>query len=104
MQGVACRVLLDGSVCCCLDWRVRFRCIAWCCFKVLLAGLLVPVQGAAAGCCCRVLLQGAASTVRVEEACCRMPLGCALWSWHVGAVLESRVRFGCGMVVRLQVC
>ena len=69
MQGVACRLLLDGSVWCCLEWRVRFRCIAGCCFKVLLAGLLVPVQRPAAGCRC-------SGAVRV---------GCALWSWHVGA-------------------
>ena len=40
------------------------------------AGMLVPLQGAAAGCCLRVLLEGAA--VRVNAGTVRVV--CALWS------------------------
>ena len=40
-------------------------------------GMLVPLQGAAAGCCCRVLLQGAAAVGFFSEA----PGGVARDEW-----------------------
>ena len=69
------------------------------------AGLLVPLQGAAAGCCCKVLLQGAA--VRVL---------CGLWSWvalqlqgcrcrvPLQGAAECCLRFGAWLLVRCSRC
>ena len=55
--------------------------------RVLLQGAAGWLAGASAGCCCRVLLL--LLEWRRPAAGCRcsgaVRVGCALWSWHVGA-------------------
>ena len=89
------------------------------------AGMLVQLQGAAAGCRCRVPLQGAAQGAAVGVVCalelaswcrCRVllqgavPLHCCCWvplqnavrAAAAGLLFERCVRFGAGVLVPLQ--
>ena len=59
--GCHCRVLLEGAAV--RGWCVRFR-----------AGMLVPLQGTAAGCCLRAVVRAGVCAFAAAGSCCRVPL------------------------------
>ena len=92
--GCCLRVLLS-------KWCVRFGAACWCRWRVLsewcvrfAAGMVVPLQGAAAECCCQ---NGAGALERACWCHCRVlffnaavGMACALSSGHVGAAARYR--------------